>query len=66
MEATSDDKVIQKDYEEGKADQLWIKGRVDAEDYFTLENYGVSKALTAISKKGWKVKGNITEIYITT
>ena len=66
--ATTDGKVILEDLVENKADQsskLWIKGIPDAQGYFTLENYGVSKTLTAISKKGWKVKGNITEIDIT-
>ena len=64
MGATSDGKVIQEVFIEGKADQLWKKGKPDAQGYFTLENSGVSKTLTAISKKGWKVKGNITEIDI--
>ena len=64
LEATSDGKVIQEDFVEDKAEQLWIIGWPDAQGYFTLENSGVSKTLTAISKKGWKVKGNITEIDI--
>ena len=61
--ATSDGKVIFEDLEEGKARQLWKKGELDAEDYFTLENSGVSKVLTAISEsglEGLEVKGNIT------
>ena len=64
LEATSDGKVIQEDFVEDKAEQLWIIGWPDAQGYFTLENSGVSKTLTAISKKGWKMKGNISEIYI--
>ena len=30
--ATSDGKVILEDFEEGKAHQLWKKGKLDAED----------------------------------
>ena len=61
--ATSDGKVIQEVFIEGKADQLWKKGELDAEGYFTLQSSGVSKVLTAISEsglEGLKVKGNIT------
>ena len=61
--ATSDGKVILEDFEDGEACQLWKKGELDAEEYFTLENSGVSKVLTAISEsglEGLKVKGNIT------
>ena len=58
--ATSDGKVIQEVFIEGKADQLWKKGKPDAQGYFTLENSGVSKVLTAFSESGLKIKGNIT------
>ena len=58
--ATSDGKVILEDFEEGKAHQLWTKGELDAEDYFTLENSGVPKVLTAISESSLEIKGNIT------
>ena len=58
--ATSDGKVILEDFEEGKAHQLWKKGELDAEDYFTLENSGVPKVLTAISESSLEIKGNIT------
>ena len=47
-------------FEEGKAHQLWKKGELDAEDYFTLENSGVPKVLTAISESSLEIKGNIT------
>ena len=57
--ATSDGKVIQEFLVEGKADQLWKKGEPDAEGYFTLQNYGEPKLLTAISKSSLKIKGNI-------
>ena len=58
--ATSDGKVIQEVFVEGKADQLWKKGKPDAEGYFTLENSGVPKIITAISESGLEIKGNIT------
>ena len=57
--ATSDGKVILEDFEEGKAHQLWKKIELDAEDYFTLENSGVPKVLTAISERSLEIKGNI-------
>ena len=58
--ATSDGKVIQEVFVEDKADQLWKKGKPDAEGYFTLENSGLPKLITAISEIGLKIKGNIT------
>ena len=58
--ATSNGKVIQEVSVEGKANQLWKKGKPDAEDYFTLENSGELKVLTAISESGLEIKGNIT------
>ena len=57
--ATSNGKVIQEFFVEGKANQLWKKGEPDAEDYFTLENSGEPKVLTAISESGLEIKGNI-------
>ena len=57
---TNDGKVILEDFEEGKAHQLWKNGELDSEDYFTLENSGVPKVLTAISKSSLEIKGNIT------
>jgi hypothetical protein len=57
--ATSNGKVIQEFFVEGKANQLWKKGKPDAEDYFTLENSGEPKVLTAISESGLEIKGNI-------
>ena len=59
--AASDGKVILEDFEEGKADQLWKKGELDAEDYFTLENSGVPKVLTANSESSLEIRGNITD-----
>ena len=58
--ATSDGKVILEDFEEGKSKQVWKKGELDAEDYYTLENSGVPKVLTAISESGLEIKGNIS------
>ena len=60
MGATSDGKVIQEVFVEGKANQLWKKGKTDAEGYFTLQNVGVPKVITAISESGLEIKGNIT------
>ena len=60
LAATSDGIVIQEVLVEGKADQLWKKGELDAEGYYTLENSGVPKVLTAISESGLVIKGNIT------
>ena len=57
--ATSNGKVIQKFLVEGKADQLWKKGEPDAEGYFTLQNSGEPKVLTAISESSLEIKGNI-------
>ena len=57
--ATSNGEVILQDVEEVKDGQLWKKGEPDAEDYFTLENSGEPKVLTAISESGLEIKGNI-------
>jgi len=55
LKATGDGKVIEEVLEEGKAEQLWKKGELDAEGYFTLENSGVPKVLTAISESSWEI-----------
>ena len=57
--ATSYGRVIQEDSVEGKANQIWKKGKLDSEDYFTLENSGEPKVLTAISESDLEIKGNI-------
>ena len=59
--ATSDGKVIQEVFVDGKAGQLWKKGKPDAEGYFTLENSGVPKVITAITENGLEIKGNIRQ-----
>ena len=65
MRATSDGKVIQEVFVEGKTEQLWRKGMLDAEDYFTLESYSeVPKLMTAISESDMEIKGNITQGWI--
>ena len=67
LETMSDGKVILEDFEEDKAEQLWEKGEPNAEGYFTLENYKVSKFLTVASSTNQgglepilDLKGNIT------
>ena len=64
MEATSDGKVIQKEKVEGKAHQLWKKGKSDLDNYFTLINSGMPKLITAISQSGMEIKGNIPLTYM--
>ena len=61
---TNDGKLILEDFEEGKADQLWIKGELNDEGYFTLENSKVPKVLTSISSSSFEIKGNITVSWI--
>ena len=59
--ATSDGKVIQEVFVEGKADQLWKKGKLDAEGYHTLENSRVIfNILTATSNSSLEIKGIVT------
>ena len=60
LETGSDDKVIQKALDDTKANQLWKRGKPDAEGYFTLENCGEPKFLTAISESSMEIQGNIT------
>ena len=60
LEVKSDGKVDLEDFDEGNAHQLWRKGELDAENYFTLENSGVPKVLTAIFESSLEIKGNIT------
>ena len=57
MGATSDGIVIQEFLVEGKASQLWKKGEPDVEGYFTLQNSGEPKVLTAISESSLEIKG---------
>ena len=65
LQATSDGKVIQEVFVEGKAKQLWKKGKPDAEDYFTLESHSkVPKVITAISESDLEIKKTI--VLVTT
>ena len=57
LQATSDGKVIEKVKVEGKSEQLWKKGEPDAEGYFTLQNSGEPRVLTAISESSLEIKG---------
>ena len=59
LATASDGQVILEDLEESKAEQLWKKGRPDAEGYFTLINSKVPKIMTAISSSVLQMKGNI-------
>jgi hypothetical protein len=54
-------KVILEKFEEDKHEQLWKKGEPNAQGYFTLENYKVSKVMTATSSTTLELKGNITK-----
>ena len=63
--ATRKSKVNLEDSEEGRAQQLWKKGKTDAQGYITLENFGVPKVLTAISETELEIKGIITLRWIT-
>ena len=56
---TNDSKVILENFAEDKDGQLWKKGEPNAEGYFTLENYRVSKLVTAASSTSLELKGNI-------
>ena len=63
--STSDGKVIEEVFVEGKVEQRWKKGMPDDEGYFTLESHSEvpkglpPKVLTAISESGLEIKGNI-------
>ena len=57
LQSTSAGKVIQEVFVKGKAEQLWKKGKPDAEGYFTLQNSGEPKVLTAISESSLEIKG---------
>lgn len=56
--ATIHGKVIEQNFVENKAEQLWTKGMEDDDGYFTLKNFENSKLMTAISEYGLETKGN--------
>ena len=55
-------KVILEKFEEDKHGQLWKKGEPNAEGYFTLENFKVSKFMTATSSTSLELKGNMNKV----
>ena len=55
----NDGEVILEVFEEDKPEQLWKKGKPNAEGYSTLENSKVPKIMTAISSSILKIIGNI-------
>ena len=58
LATTIDGKVVQEDFEADKSEQLWTKGELDTEGYFTLEISNVTKVLTVISESVLEIKGN--------
>ena len=61
--ATIHGKVIEQNFVENKAEQLWKKGVEDDEGYFTLKNFENSKLMTAISKYGLETKGKLIDTF---
>ena len=57
LSAKSYGEVILEDFQKGKTEQLWKKGEPDAEGYFTLQNSGEPKVLTAISESSLEIIG---------
>ena len=55
-------KVNLENFEENKPKQLWKKGEPNAEGYFTLENFKVSKFMTATSSTSLELKGNMNKV----
>ena len=60
LESTTGDKVIEEDFEEDKAEQLWTEGDHDAEGYFTLKNTKGKKYMTAVSETTLEIQGTVT------
>ena len=58
--ATSEDKVIEEVFVDGKADQIWKKTKADTEGYVTLQKQFDTKVITAISESDLEMKGNIS------
>ena len=56
---SNDSKVILEILKKDVLGQSWKKGEPDAEGWFTLENYKVSKFVTAASSTSLELKGNI-------
>ena len=51
------DQVIQESFVKDEPGQLWEKGSVNDEGYFTIKNSMSSKSITAISRSSLKTKG---------
>ena len=54
-----DGEVILEIFKEDKPEQIWKKGKPNAEGYSTLENSKVPKIMTAISSSTLRIIGNI-------
>jgi hypothetical protein len=54
----NDVEVILEVFEQYKPEQLWKKGKPNAEDFSTLENSKVPKIMTAISSSILRIIGN--------
>ena len=65
LQFTSDGNVTQEVFEEGKAEQLWKKGKPDAEGYFTLESHSEMPKVITADFDCLRIKGNITLRRIT-
>ena len=59
LEALNDDSVEFKAYKKNNKNQHWKKGKLDKDDYFTLENVELEKFLTAYfdSENDAKIEG---------
>ena len=58
-----DNKVLLKDFEEDKKEQLWKKGEPDKKGYFSLESFVPAKVIMATSQRDLEIKGNISFIH---
>ena len=62
-EKNKEGNVAEESYDKNKTGQLWKKGPLDDNDFFTLINKESSEFLAADSEDGFKVKGT-TQGYI--
>ena len=64
LEALNDDSVEFKAYKKNNKNQHWKKGKLDKDDYFTLENVELEKFLTAYfdSENDAKIEGNLIKL----
>ena len=54
-----DNKVVTLSQYENATEQIWIKGIMDNEGYFTLTNASTSKVLTAKNEHEFEIKGKV-------